>query len=191
MKSFKGKILELSKRFQFTQGMALGLTISSFLAYGVVNITSFTPGTTIESAAVNANFQALKGAIENLQIKQIGSFTSAFSVNCVSSPSYPVDYIDVEFQVENDLTGATVQAQDTFTIPETGFYQIIHNLPGITSAPTTYLNINGTGSNAGVDGNIIRKLNTNDYVKFQASCPSYLGASVNFASKGVVVIKKL
>lgn len=200
MKNIKRKIHEYLKRFQFTQGMALGLTISSFLAYGVVNITSFSPGTTISSVDVNNNFQQLRAAVEALQSKQVGSIAAPYDVNCVSSPtgvqfpSYPTDYVDVPFDIEDGSTGTITPDQSTITVSDAGLYQIIYSLPEVVSGPSMhkYININGSSLIVGTDGVITKKLNGSETIKVEAGCLNYGGTpKATLAQDAVIVIKKL
>jgi hypothetical protein len=194
VRNIKRKISEYSKRFQFTQGMALGLTVSSFLAYGVVNITSFNPGTPISSAVVNSNFQELKDAVEKLQAKKIATLPNPFNVTCVSTPSgpsYPGDYADVSFDVEDGVTGA-VSHETSITISVAGFYEVFYELPNGVSVPVSrYMNLNGIPRSIEEDGGFIKRFEINDTLSLQAGCSNTYGPTGILNQDGVVFIKKL
>jgi len=177
MSNLKNLFSNLLKRFRFTQGLALGLTISSFFAYGVVSIIQFSPNTVISAADVNSNFHSLKTAVDSLQESFIGEFGSNPSIPCVVSvsiPSYPNDFHNLH----------------SYTIPATGAYQVHYDLPEIASVVSRIFTVNGVKSDIPAKGSIVRKLNSGDLVTFEAGCTHWTTGSFLLDMNGMVVIKK-
>jgi hypothetical protein len=125
--SIKNGITMIKQRTRFLQGVAVGLFIMSAMTYAAVTITSFTPGTTISSTDVNANFANLKGRVDKLDT----GFHTGLATNytLLSCNSGLWNFTGATFE---DISGFASSVNDgnfnatngEYTIPSTGPYRV-------------------------------------------------------------------
>jgi hypothetical protein len=177
MKSLVQKVKNFANRFQFLQGVAIGLTASSFLAYGVVTINTFTAGTAIKSADVNENFEALKSAIDTLQTDmQLGftgvGLTRTFTATC--DESVDGTYNPAPILLDHNDGNYDIGTGE-FTAPITALYELYIDAPSTASIGSPFakfkMEVNEVPEIIYPNSVIkIVKLMQNDVLKFTFSC---------------------
>lgn len=186
-------IFNLFKKMSFTQGLMLGLFLSSSLSYAVVTFSSFTSGTAISSSAMNTNFSNIKTKLDQLDIGFTGSISSDLVVTCLgtgSYPSYPVDYIPITMNPDyNDgnFNGSY------YLIPETGLYRLYLDAPsddGMGYNSYMEISTNG-GSTWTMETATTKKLLKDTKIRVATGCGTMAGidSTINSA-KFVFAIKK-
>ncbi|MBP9680150.1 MAG: hypothetical protein KBD76_02000 [Bacteriovorax sp.] len=115
MKNFK-------QQTKFFQGLALGLVITSAISYAAVSLQTFTAGSPISSAEVNANFAEIKAKLDSLDIGYIGKMTTDQMITCGAGGTTSFTNLDLtsDYSDGHFINGI-------YTIPETGIYKIFLN----------------------------------------------------------------
>lgn len=191
--TFKRKLAEKRKSIGFIQGLAIGLASTSLLTWAAVTIPhTFTANTTISATEVNANFTALKTAVDDMNIKFIGTLASNHLIStCVSTPVYPGDFDIPTWQSGGGPAGS-------FTIPVSGVYEIAADFTYTMSGSgyvTGKLDINGTPESINTSSRVIRNLNNGDVVKIGVACNDKSGFGTDQgtldSTKAYFIVKKL
>lgn len=126
MKNWFLKILNsLFSRARVMIGITLSMIFASAFIYAfqLLNLNVFSPNTTISSTEVNDNFSQLNEALSQVPVGFSVGLTTDFSMNSGSTVTFSVDKINYDF-TENQLA-TTLTASDYFSVPQTGFYQIL------------------------------------------------------------------
>lgn len=78
------KLIKMYQKLTFLQGAAFAVSLTSFIgiAATVTGLNTFTPGTTISSSQMNANFNILKTAIESSSSQMyVGTYNASLAVD--------------------------------------------------------------------------------------------------------------
>ena len=175
------------KRSSFINGFMFCMVISSVVAIAqvVTKPHTFSSGTVISAAEVNANFDTLYTRINQINPGFIAELSSNFAIIC-DNPSMQAGTIEtVPFDDDSSKNDGAVynNATGVFTAPKSGYYWFIWDISFSGMKTSFYYQINGAFSytnymvhymNYGKETRII-KLNMGDTLTFAADCDSSMG----------------